>query len=172
MPSSISSDVAARRARPRKRPAFRVARVSGVKVQTTGNSLCFDTLRVSITVLLNVRSGEYVLEVTPPGETALPVGRFEVRADVDQRLEIALPARNRLETTVTVTAPGVAAPAEVKTSVLVPAPLLTADHALHERILPRRARGTDDLLDAENCSTCEVARWPEARCSSTTEKIG
>jgi hypothetical protein len=56
--------------------------------------------------LLNIRAGEYVLEVTPPGEASpLPVGRFDVRAGVDQRLEITLPARSRLETTVTVTAP-------------------------------------------------------------------
>jgi hypothetical protein len=67
--------------------------------------------------LVNLRSGEYALEVALPGETARPVGRVEVRAGVDQRLTITLPARDRLETTVTVTAPGVAAPIEVKTSV-------------------------------------------------------
>ncbi|MGB7218539.1 MAG: TonB-dependent receptor [Vicinamibacterales bacterium] len=66
--------------------------------------------------LTNIRSGDYALEVTPTGETPLPLGRVEVRAGVDQRLEITLPAANRLETTVTVTAPSVAAPTEVKTS--------------------------------------------------------
>jgi hypothetical protein len=67
--------------------------------------------------LANLRPGEYVLEVTPVGESTLPVGRFEVRAGVDQRLEITLPARERLQTSVTVTAPSVTAPPEVKTSV-------------------------------------------------------
>src|SRR5213593_4114678 len=47
----------------------------------------------------------------------LPVGRVEVRAGVDQRIEIRLPARDRFETAVTVTAPSATAPAEVKTSV-------------------------------------------------------
>jgi hypothetical protein len=67
--------------------------------------------------LLNLRPGEYGLEVTPPGEAPLPLGRFVVRAGVDQRLEITLPARDRFETRVTVAAPGAAAPSEVKTSV-------------------------------------------------------
>jgi hypothetical protein len=37
--------------------------------------------------LVNVRWAKYGLEVTISGETALPVGRVEVRAGVDQRLE-------------------------------------------------------------------------------------
>src|SRR5262245_39742702 len=73
--------------------------------------------------LVNLRPGEYALGVPPPGETTLPVGRFEVRAGVDQRLAITLPARDRFETSVTVTAPDVTAPDEVKTSVH----LVTAD---------------------------------------------
>jgi hypothetical protein len=106
-----------------------VGSLSGSVIDAAGAPAAFVTVCLASTTqcvvadeqgafrLLNIRSGEYVLEVTPPGTTALPVGRFEVRAGVDQRLEITLPARDRLETTVTVTAPGVTAPTEVKTSV-------------------------------------------------------
>jgi hypothetical protein len=106
-----------------------VGSLSGSVVDAAGTPAAFVTVCLAGTTqcvaadergafrLLNLRSGKYALEVTPPGETALPVGHFEVRAGVDQRLEITLPARDRLETTVMVTAPGVAAPAEVKTSV-------------------------------------------------------
>ena len=66
--------------------------------------------------LVNVRSGEHALEVTPPGGAPLPLGRLDVRAGVDQRVEITLQAPTRLESTVTVTAPRVAVPDEVKTS--------------------------------------------------------
>src|SRR6266849_7943112 len=65
----------------------------------TSTTLCAVTDERGAFRLANVRSGQYALEVTTPGEPVLPVGRFEVRAGVDQRLEITLPARNRLETT-------------------------------------------------------------------------
>jgi outer membrane receptor protein involved in Fe transport len=105
-----------------------VGSLSGSVVDATGAPAAFVTVCLAATTqcvmadergafrLLNIRPGEYALEVTPPGERALPVGRFDVRAGVDQRLEITLPARDRFETTVTVTAPSVAAPEEVKTS--------------------------------------------------------
>jgi len=88
-----------------------------VTVCLAGTTLCVVADERGAFRLPNIRSGEYALEVTPTGETALPVGRVEVRAGVDQRLAITLPARNRLETTVTVSAPSVTVPPEVKTSV-------------------------------------------------------
>ena len=106
-----------------------VGSLSGSVVDAAGTPAAFATVCLAGTTqcvvtdergafrLPNLRSGEYALEVTTPGETAMPVGRVEVRAGVDQRLEITLPARSRLETTVTVTAPSVTAPTEVKTSV-------------------------------------------------------
>src|SRR5262249_44309103 len=105
-----------------------VGSLSGSVVNTTGTPAGFVTVCLAATTqcvmadergafrLRNIRPGDYGIEVTPPGETALPVGRFGVRAGVDQRLQITLPARDRFETTVTVTAPSVAAPDEVKTS--------------------------------------------------------
>jgi len=47
----------------------------------------------------------------------LPVGRVDVRAGMDQRLEILLPPPSRLEATATVTAPSAVALPEAKTSV-------------------------------------------------------
>src|SRR5262245_45872977 len=106
-----------------------VGALSGSVVDASGTPIAFATICVATTTqcvmadgrgafrLENLRPREYALEVTPPGETPLPVGRFDVRAGVDQRLEITLPARDRFETTVTVIAPSTAAPPEVKTSV-------------------------------------------------------
>lgn len=106
-----------------------VGSLSGSVVEAAGAPSAFATVCLAGTTqcvmaderggfrLLILRPGGYALEVTPAGGPALPVGRFEIRAGVDQRVEITLPARDRLHTSVTVTAPAVAAPAEVKTSV-------------------------------------------------------
>ena len=105
-----------------------VGSLSGSVIDAAGTPAGFVTLCLAGTTqcvvadarggfrLLNIRPGDYALEVTPPGESTLPVGRFDVRAGVDQRIEITLPARDRFETTVTVTAPSAATPSEVKTS--------------------------------------------------------
>jgi hypothetical protein len=106
-----------------------VGSLSGSIVDAAGSPAGFSTVCVAATTqcvvadaagafrFVNLRPGEYPLEVRPPGDPTLPVGRFEVRAGVDQRIEIRLPARDRFETMVTVTAPSVSAPDEVKTSV-------------------------------------------------------
>src|SRR5262245_21775888 len=123
-----------------------------VTVCVTATTQCVMADERGMFRLVNIRPGEYALEVTPPGETTLPVGRFEVRAGVEQRLAITLPARDRFETTVTVTAPGVTAPDEVKTSVH----LVTADQifraagALQDvsryvQTLPGVVIGSDDV---------------------------
>ena len=141
-----------------------VGSLSGVVVDAAGAPAAFATVCLAGTTqcvvtdvrgafrLLNLRSGEYALEVTPPAETALPVGRVEVRAGVDQRLEITLPARDRLETTVTVTAPSVTAPTEVKTSVhlIGSQEILRAAGALQDvsryvQTLPGVVIGSDDF---------------------------
>ncbi len=105
-----------------------IGSLSGSVVDAAGAPAAFATVCLSGTPqcvvadeqgafrLENIRSGEYALEVTPPAEAALPLGRIEVHAGVDQRVDITLPAANRLETTVNVTAPRLAAPEEVKTS--------------------------------------------------------
>lgn len=100
----------------------------------------------------NVRSGEHPFDVTPPGGAPLPLGRVDVRAGVDLRVEITLPAPTRVETTVTVTAPRVAAPDEVKTS----AYLITAEEVFrgagslqdvsrYVQTLPGVVVGSDDF---------------------------
>jgi hypothetical protein len=102
--------------------------------------------------LPNIRAGTYALEVTLSGEAPLPVGRFDVRAGIDQRLEITLPSRSHLETTVTVTAPAVTAPAEVKTSVqmITAQEIFRAAGALQDvsryvQTLPGVVIGSDDF---------------------------
>src|SRR5262245_62401372 len=77
-----------------------VGSLSGSIVDAAGAPAGFVTVCVAATTqcvmaderglfrLVNIRPGEYALEVTPPGETTLPVGRFEVRAGVDQRVAV------------------------------------------------------------------------------------
>jgi hypothetical protein len=141
-----------------------VGSLSGSVVDAAGAPAAFVTVCLTSTAqcvvadergafrLVNVRSGPYGLEVTMLGETALLVGRFEVRAGVDQRLEITLPARNRLETMVTVTAPGTAVPAEVKTSahLITSEEIFRAAGALQDvsryvQTLPGVVIGSDDF---------------------------
>ena len=41
----------------------------------------------------NIRPGTYALEAAAPGAAALPLGRVDVRAGIDQRLDVTLPSR-------------------------------------------------------------------------------
>lgn len=141
-----------------------VGSLSGSVLDAAGAPVGFATVCVAATThcvmadergafrLTNLRPGEYALEVTPPGDAALPVGRFELRAGIDQRLEITLPARARFETAVSVTASSVAAPEEVKTSVhlvgsqeIFRAAGALQDVSRHVQTMPGVVLGSDDF---------------------------
>ncbi len=117
-----------------------------------GTAQCAVTDERGAFLLEHIRSGEYALEATPPGGTPLGLGRIAVRAGVDQRVEVTLPATSRLETTITVTAPNVVLPDEVKTS----AYLVTAEEVFRSagslqdvsrfvQTLPGVVPGSDDF---------------------------
>ena len=81
-----------------------------------------DTTRCAVTDLAgafhltDLRAAEYLLEISAPGQPPIVSDRIAVRAGLDQRVEVTLPAATGLEETVLVTATAVSAPAEVKTS--------------------------------------------------------
>src|SRR5215831_11186873 len=92
------------------------AQVAFATICLSGTTICAVANEQGAFRLPNVRAGTYGIETTAPGGTALPLGPVDVRAGVEQRLDVTLPSPEPLETTVTVTASGAALPAEVKTS--------------------------------------------------------
>src|SRR5215831_15816172 len=64
----------------------------------------------------DLRAGRYTLQITPPGQASILSGEVEIRAGLNTSLEIELPAPERFEQTVTVTASTLAPPVEIKTS--------------------------------------------------------
>ncbi|MGE3276502.1 MAG: TonB-dependent receptor [Vicinamibacterales bacterium] len=66
--------------------------------------------------LTELRPGAYSLEVVAAGQPPIVSGAVDVRAGLAATVEVTLPALDRLEQTVTVTAPAFAAPEEVKGS--------------------------------------------------------
>jgi uncharacterized protein YbjT (DUF2867 family) len=101
---------------------------------------------------LTLRPGTYVLEIAAPGQPVVVSGDIQVRAGVDHLIELRLPEGQDLQQTVTVTAPALAAPEEVKTSgFLIPAQDIAAsagalqDVARYVQSLPGVVIGTDDF---------------------------
>ena len=141
-----------------------VGALSGAVVNESGEAVAFATVCLTATSLcvgaderghfhlVNIRSGRYGVEITPPGGTPAPVGAVDVRAGVDQLVELILPAVPRVESSVTVTAPVAALPEEVKTSgyLISPRAIFRAAGALQDvsryvQALPGVVVGSDDF---------------------------
>lgn len=117
-----------------------------------------DTVRCEVTDeagkfrLSDVRAGQYRLEITPPGEPRITSDPVDVRAGLDSRVEVLLPALSNLQQTVTVTASSFVAPEEVKTSnfLIRPVQILNSAGALQDvsrylQTLPGVVIGTNDF---------------------------
>jgi ligand-binding SRPBCC domain-containing protein len=65
---------------------------------------------------LALRAGLYTLEIAAPGQALVVTGEIEVRAGLERLTAVTLPVSTGVGETVTVTAPLVSAPAELKTS--------------------------------------------------------
>jgi hypothetical protein len=100
----------------------------------------------------DVRAGAYRLEVTPAGAAPIQSDPVVVRAGLDGRVEVTLPALDGLQQTVTVTAPAFVAPEEIKNSAFLiqQAEILTNAAALQDisryvQTLPGVVIGTNDF---------------------------
>jgi outer membrane receptor protein involved in Fe transport len=117
-----------------------------------------DTIRCEVTDeagkfrLSDVRAGQYKLEITPPGQARITSDAVDVRAGLDSRVEVLLPALASLQQSVTVTASAFVAPEEVKTSnfLIRPVQILNSAGALQDvsrylQTLPGVVIGTNDF---------------------------
>ncbi len=101
---------------------------------------------------LTLRPGPYALEIAAPGRLLVVSSDMQVRAGLDNVVEIRLPEAQPFEQTVSVTAPALVAPEEVRTSGFVIAAQEVAgsagalqDVARYVQSLPGVAIGTDDF---------------------------
>lgn len=100
----------------------------------------------------DVRAGAYRLEITPAGGTPIQSDPVTVRAGLEGRVEVTLPALEGLTQTVTVTAPSFVAPEEIKNSAFLiqQTEILTNAAALQDvsryvQTLPGVVIGTNDF---------------------------
>ena len=125
---------------------------SFVTVCVVGTTRCTLTAEDGTFRLADVRAGDYRLEVTPPGLTAIVTEPVDVHAGLTRQVDITLPRLDAVQETVTVTAAALETPAEVKTSsYLVDAGTVfrsagaLQDVTRYVQTLPGVAFGSDDF---------------------------
>lgn len=101
---------------------------------------------------LDIRPGSYRLDIVMPAQPVFVTDEVQVRAGLEQAIEVALPDRTGLAESITVTASTLAPPVEVKTSgfVAAAADISTSASALQDvarfvQTLPGAVIGTDDF---------------------------
>jgi hypothetical protein len=101
---------------------------------------------------LTLRPGRYTLDVVPPGQPLVVTEPVPVSAGLDNLVDIVLPALKGVQQTITVTAPALEPPPEVKTSAyVIPSASIAAsagalqDVARYVQSLPGVVIGTDDF---------------------------
>ena len=101
---------------------------------------------------LTLRPGTYTLEITAPGQWVVTGENVPVRAGLDNVVEFQMPEARGFEQTVSVSAPSLVAPEEVKTSgFVIPAQSISGsagalqDVARYVQSLPGVAFGADDF---------------------------
>jgi hypothetical protein len=90
--------------------------VSDVRVCALDTAQCAVTDSGGVFRLTGLRAGRYRLEILPPAGLPFTTESIEVRAGLDATVDVSLPELERIEQTVSVTAPAFAAPEEVKSS--------------------------------------------------------
>lgn len=90
--------------------------VAGAKVCAAGTPRCAETDAQGAFRLTDLRSGEFELEVTAPGQPTIKNGKVEVRAGLEGKVEILLPKLDAVNQSVTVNESVFLAPEEIKTS--------------------------------------------------------
>ena len=128
------------------------AAAEGVRACALEAPQCATTGPTGAFRIVGLRAGSYQLEILPPAGLPFTTDAIEVRAGVESRVDVTLPPADRLQETVTVTAPAFTAPDEVKTSGFLVAPrdVLKSAAALQDvsryvQSLPGVALGTNDF---------------------------
>ena len=123
-----------------------------VRVCVLGLERCVETSQAGEFAIENLRAGSYQLEIAAPGRPPFASQPVEVRAGLDDRIEIVLPEIDAVEQAITVSESVYVAPSEVKTSgVLVQgSEIFRAAGALQDvsryvRTLPGVAVGSEDF---------------------------
>ena len=90
--------------------------IANVRVCLDGLARCGTSDGTGLFRIADVRAGVYTLTVTPPGQPPLKGSNVDVRAGVDVKIDVAVPALTAIQQSVTVTEAAFVAPEEVKTS--------------------------------------------------------
>src|SRR4051812_8523537 len=125
---------------------------AGVRVCALDSASCATSDARGVFRIGGLRAGAYRLGILPLEGLPFTSDAVDVRAGLDSSVEISLPAIERLEQTVTVTAPAFQAPGEVKNSAFMvePRELLKSAAALQDvsryvQALPGVVIGTNDF---------------------------
>jgi hypothetical protein len=123
-----------------------------VKVCVAGTSRCAVSSESGAFSLPDLRAGGYALEVAAPGQPSFTSAAVEVRAGLESRVEIALPAVDAVQQSITVSESFFVATEEVKNSAFLvrqeevfKAAGALQDVARYVQTLPGVALGTNDL---------------------------
>ncbi len=126
--------------------------VAGVKICLAGTTRCTLTDAAGAFRLGELRAGVYRLEISLPGQPVLQSDEVEVRAGLDGRVAVTLPQVEKIEQSVTITAPAFVVPEEVKSSgyLIQPNEVLKAAGALQDisryvQTLPGVVIGSNDF---------------------------
>jgi hypothetical protein len=124
----------------------------GVRVCVLDTAACATTDALGTFRVVDLRAGQYRLEILPLDGLPFTSDPVDVRAGLESALEITLPAVERLQQAVTVTAPAFEAPAEVKNSgyLVAPREILKSAAALQDvsryvQALPGVVIGSNDF---------------------------
>lgn len=126
--------------------------VAGAEVCLEGAGRCATADAAGAFRLAELRAGTYTLVVTAPGRPAVKTESVEVRAGLESRVELTLPALDAIQESVTVTEPVFAMPEEVKNSgyLVQPREIFKSAGALQDvsrylQTLPGVLIGSDDF---------------------------
>jgi len=126
--------------------------VGGVRICVVGSERCATSDQAGAFELAELRPSSYQLLIDPAGQPPIASDPIELRAGYTAQVEVTLPKLEGVQQTVTVTAPALRLPEEVKSSaqVILPGEVFSSAGALQDvsryiQALPGVAIGSDDF---------------------------
>ncbi|MCX6552456.1 MAG: TonB-dependent receptor [Acidobacteria bacterium] len=126
--------------------------VGGVRVCLVGSERCAASGTTGSFEIAELRPSSYQLLIEPAGQPPIASDPVEVRAGYTAQVEVTLPKLEAVQQTITVTAPALRLPEEVKSSaqVILPGEVFSSAGALQDvsryvQALPGVAIGSDDF---------------------------